>query len=262
MSPVEFAAEGLGVALDTVDGVREIKHGLTNESWRVRVGKEAVIVRLSRADERALQIDRASEAAILNAVAQAQIGAEVLLCDPSRHVLVTRDLGPTWTERDAHDRANFIRLAGLVRRLHELPTPAGTREVDLVEAMRGYLRTLDEHGHKSAVSMPQLRARGEEVGQTLAADARPCLCHNDIHHLNIVGGEQLRLIDWEYAGIGERMFDLASICVYNTFNREQRADLLRAYAVNHLYAQWNRLELACWLFEYIRELWMEVRALV
>ena len=96
----------------------------------------------------------------------------------------------------------------------------------------------------------------------MAADARPCLCHNDIHHLNIVGREQLRLIDWEYAGIGERMFDLASICVYNTFNREQRADLLRAYAVNHLYAQWNRLELACWLFEYIRELWMEVRALV
>ena len=165
MSPVEFAAEALGVALDTVDGVQEIKHGLTNESWRVRVGKEAVIVRLSRADEQALQIDRASEAAILNAVAQAQIGAEVLLCDASRHVLVTRDLGPTWNVEDAHDRANFIRLAALVRRLHELPTPTGTREVDLVEAMRGYLRTLDEYGHKSAVSMPQSRARGEGSGR-------------------------------------------------------------------------------------------------
>jgi thiamine kinase len=262
MSPAEVAAHALGVMPSAVDTVEAIKHGLTNESWRVRAGEHAVIVRLSRADERALQIDRLSEAAILTAVAQAQIGAEVLLCDPSQHVLVTRDLGATWNERDPHERSHSIRLAAVVRHLHEIPAPEGTRKVDLIEAMRGYLRTLDEHGRKPAVSMPQLRARGEEVGQTLAANAQPCLCHNDIHHLNIVGGVEPRLIDWEYAGIGERMFDLASICVYHGFSREQRADLLRAYAVNPLYAQWNRLELACWLFEYIRELWMEVRALV
>jgi len=262
MSPAEFAAQALRIAPAAVLSVEEIKHGLTNESWRVRAGDRAVVVRLSRADEQALQIDRASEAAILHAVARAQIGAEVLLCDPDRHVLVTQDLGETWKEGDPHVRANAMRLAHLVRRLHELPTSPGTREVNLIEAMRGYLRTLDEHGHRPAAAMPQLRTRGEEVGRTLALDARPCLCHNDIHYLNIVGGSELRLIDWEYAGIGEPMFDLASICVYHSFSREERADLLHAYAVNPLYAQWHRLELACWLFEYIRELWMEVRALV
>lgn len=262
MSPAEFAAEALGASVDAVERVDEIKHGLTNQSWRVSVGTASVVVRISRADEQALQIDRTSEAAILRAVAEASIGADVLLCDPSRHVLVTRDLGATWGETDPHARSNSVRLAYLVRRLHELRVPTGTREVNLIDAMRGYLRTLDEHGRAPAPAMQQLRARGEEVGQTLALDTKPSLCHNDIHHLNVVDGGQLRLIDWEYAGVGEPMFDLASICVYHGFSREQRADLLRAYAVNPLYAQWHRLELACWLFEYIRELWMEVRALV
>jgi thiamine kinase-like enzyme len=262
MSPAEFAAEALGRSIDGVQLVEEIKHGLTNESWRVKLDGQYVIVRISRADESALQIDRASEAVILQAVARAKIGADVLLCDPARHVLVTRDLGATWNEADPTLHSNAVRLAYLIRRLHELPTPHGTREVNLINAMRGYLRTLDEHGKTPAPAMPQLRQRGEEVGQTLAIDTRPCLCHNDIHHLNIVDGAELRLIDWEYAGVGEPMFDLASVCVYHSLSREQRADLLRAYAVNPLYAQWHRLELACWLFEYIRELWMEVRALV
>jgi thiamine kinase len=262
MSPAEFAAEALGTALEAIEGAEEIKHGLTNESWRIKAGAEQVIVRLSRADDRALQIDRMSEAAILVAVARAEIGADVLLCDPERHVLVTRDLGATWNESDPHLPNNSTRLAHLVRRLHALPIPSGTREVSLIEAMRGYLRTLDEHGHSPAPAMLQLRVRGEEVGKTLALDAKRCLCHNDIHYLNVIDGAQLRLIDWEYAGVGEPMFDLASICVYHGFSREQRTDLLRAYAVNPLYAQWHRLELACWLFEYIRELWMEVRALV
>jgi thiamine kinase-like enzyme len=261
MSPAEFAAEALGISPDTVQLVQEIKHGLTNESWRVKLAGQYVIVRLSRADENALQIDRASEAVILHTVAEAKIGADVLLCDPARHVLVTRDLGSTWTESNPTLHSNAVRLAYLVRRLHALPAPQGTREVNLIEAMRGYLQTLDEHGKTPAPAMPQLRKRGEEVGATLAADTRPCLCHNDIHYLNIVDGPELRLIDWEYAGVGEPMFDLASVCVYHSLSREQRADLLRAYAVNPLYAQWHRLELACWLFEYIRELWVEVRAL-
>ena len=47
-------------------------------------------------------------------------------------------------------------------------------------------------------------------------------CHNDVHHLNVVGGDELRLIDWEYAGAGEPLFDLASVCVYHGYDRTRR----------------------------------------
>ena len=69
----------------------------------------------------------------------------------------------------------------------------------------------------------------------------------------------LRLIDWEYAGVGEPLFDLASVCVYHRYRRSQRERLLSAYAAPSEAVSWQRLELACWLFDYIRDLWMAVQ---
>ena len=67
------AARTLGLDAAAVTGVTDIKHGLTNQSWLVHVGGEALVVRLSDAAEEALQIDRGSEARILSAVAAAGI---------------------------------------------------------------------------------------------------------------------------------------------------------------------------------------------
>ena len=39
------------------------------------------------------------------------------------------------------------------------------------------------------------------------------LCHNDLNPQNILWSKNIKLIDWEYAGINDRYFDLASVCV-------------------------------------------------
>ena len=93
----------------------------------------------------------------------------------------------------------------------------------------------------------------------LSKGSTPCLCHNDVHHLNVIDGDSLRLIDWEYAGVGEPLFDLASVSVYHRYRRSQRERLLSAYAAPSGAVSWQRLELACWLFDYIRDLWLAVR---
>jgi len=86
------------------------------------------------------------------------------------------------------------------------------------------------------------------------------LCHNDVHHLNVIASEPMRFIDWEYAGVGEPYFDLASVCVYHDYTMEQRAQLLRAYAGTVGPIELERLAKCCWLFDYVRELWSLVRA--
>jgi thiamine kinase-like enzyme len=258
-APEAIAAAALGVGVGAILSVERIKHGLTNDSWRVRTERDAVIVRSSNTSEELLRIDRASEARVLAAVAAAVIGPEVLVCDPDRHVLVTRDLGETWSAGEAHVSGNIERIAQLLRRLHALPVPSGVRDVDLIETMRGYLRSLDQRGRSTNATAKKTRERGESAALALRQGARACLCHNDLHHLNVVDNGSLRLIDWEYSGIGEPMFDLASICVYHGYSRFEREHLLQAYAVHPDATALNRLELACWLFDYIRELWSEVR---
>jgi thiamine kinase len=257
-------AQVVGVALDLGTGrirdIEPIKHGLTNRSWLVTTDGDRFVVRISDVGSAGeLQIDRDSEAVVLQHVARAGIGPQILRCDPARGVLVTRYLGATWTELDAQSDVNIDRLAGLLCRLHAPDVPVGVRTVDLASTVHGYVRTLEERGTHSGLISPPLRDRAEASAMELRKGSTSCLCHNDVHHLNIVGGDPVRLIDWEYAGVGEPLFDLASVCVYHSYSKTQRARLLTACGRPSAAVSLQRLELACWLFGYIRDLWMAVR---
>jgi len=275
MSPAEVLAvlAASGVETGRPASVEPIKHGLTNASWLVRGSADTVVVRLSNTDENSLQIDRVSEATIMALVAGQGIGPEVIHSDPARHLLVTRYAGATWSDADAMEPSHIDRVAVLLGRLHGLPLPTGIRQVELLSVVDGYLHTLDVHGVAFDVSVPKLRVRAREVAASLQHQPEIRLCHNDVHALNIVDDGTLRLIDWEYSGLGERLFDLASICVYQKYDKARRERLLHAYeaagpAGGGFEAQagqpqgrpsWHRLELCCWLFEYVRDLWTAVR---
>lgn len=258
--PRAIAASALHVDIAQITRVERIKHGLTNESWRVHASDaDAVIVRISNAAEELLRIDRRSEARVLAAVSAAGLGPDILVCDPERRVLVTRDLGATWSEEDAHVRRNIQRIAALLSRLHALQAPREVRRVDLAETVEGYLRSLDERGHRSELMSASMRTRSRDAATALLHNSRERLCHNDVHHLNIVENRSLHLIDWEYSGLGEPLFDLASLCIYHRYGSSEREQLLSAYLTASDPSARQRLELACWLFEYVRELWSAVR---
>jgi thiamine kinase len=257
-APAQVAAVALGLGVGAIRSIEPIKHGLTNRSWLVATERDRLVVRISNQSIADLQIDRQSEAAVLQLVAHAGIGPEVLRADLGHGVLVTRYLGATWSGLDAQLPENMDRIAGLLRQLHALDVPASVRVVDLAATVHGYLRTLDERGIRSGLTSQPLRECADETALQLRHGSTPCLCHNDVHHLNVVDGAGLRLIDWEYAGVGEPLFDLASLCVYHRYRRSQRERLLSAYAASSQAFSWQRLELACWLFDYIRDLWLAV----
>lgn len=256
---LEIAARVLGITAESILSCEPIKHGLTNESWLVRSRRDDIVVRISNAAEQALQIDRQSEALVLATVSEAGIGPEVLLCDPAQRVLVTRYLGDTWTEADAVQEDNIQRLGQLFRRLHRVSPPAGVKRVELNDTLEGYFRTLQERGIQPALTTKSLRDRAQQVALKLREGSAATLCHNDVHHLNVTDDGTLRLIDWEYAGVGQRLFDLASVCVYHNYDKLQREQLLSAYTSLTELTTWHRLELACWLFDYVRDLWTAVR---
>jgi aminoglycoside phosphotransferase (APT) family kinase protein len=58
------------------------------------------------------------------------------------------------------------------------------------------------------------------------------LCHNDLNVKNILFGRHVKFIDWEYAGMGDRYFDLATVC--EAFSLDERY-FLRNYGgkINH-----------------------------
>jgi thiamine kinase-like enzyme len=55
-------------------------------------------------------------------------------------------------------------------------------------------------------------------------------CHNDLLPGNLIDdGARMRIVDWEYAGMGDRYFDLGNLAVNNGLGPEQEALLLESY---------------------------------
>ena len=55
-------------------------------------------------------------------------------------------------------------------------------------------------------------------------------CHNDLLAANFIAGpERLWIVDWEYAGMGDRYFDLANFAVNNELGEADEEALLGDY---------------------------------
>ena len=58
----------------------------------------------------------------------------------------------------------------------------------------------------------------------------PRPCHNDFLPGNLIDdGERIRIVDWEYAGMGDPFFDLGNFSVNNDLSSDEDAALLEAY---------------------------------
>jgi thiamine kinase-like enzyme len=86
------------------------------------------------------------------------------------------------------------------------------------------VRALTEEEGRWAVELTQL-GRGFDTSHPPTS-----FCHNDLGAANIlVDGAAARLIDFEYAGRGAPLLDLASLAGMNDFTEEQRRLLLEEY---------------------------------
>jgi thiamine kinase-like enzyme len=58
-------------------------------------------------------------------------------------------------------------------------------------------------------------------------------CHNDLLNANFIhDGERLRIVDWEYAGMGDPWFDLGNFAVNHELDEAGEEELLAAYGAH------------------------------
>jgi aminoglycoside phosphotransferase (APT) family kinase protein len=225
---VEWLCASTGIV---VHHSERLPGGEINASHRLRTSDGEMVLRLAPPRETELQVDRVSECAILRQVAAAGLAPAVVCCVPERHVLVTREIRPgAWSREQARSAAGIASVGRWLARLHALLPPAGCRVVDFQQVLAGYVATLSAHGAGDEVLTPlnTVAARG---GSGPLEPAGAVLCHNDLHHLNIVGAVDAPLvIDWEYAGLGDARLDLAQFALVHQLDVSQCAELLQAYA--------------------------------
>jgi thiamine kinase len=237
--------------------VTRIEGGLSNRAWRLDAHGDRWFARLGHPQAARLGVDRSSECALLRAVAAAGLAPGVHACDPAAGLLVTRFIdGRTWDATDARSLESIRRVAGCLRRLHELPVPDGVHEVDY--ACQAERLASDQPAH-DATGAALARRAAEAFARIGDGGYATTLCHNDLHHLNLLDdGDRLWMVDWEYGGRGHPLFDLASFLALHDLGPDPTRAFLDAYG-RLPHSDRGHLDDARWLFDYVQWLWYRSR---
>jgi thiamine kinase-like enzyme len=204
--------------------------GLTNRNFRVRLGGRDCVVRLLGAGTDLLGIDRATERVATATAAAAGLGPPVLAHRSEPPCLVTRFVpGRVLAAADLHAPDVLEQAAAALRTFHAgPPLPSAFDAFALVER---YAATIRRRGGALPDGHDDIAATAERVRAALGGpEHAPVPCHNDLLPANFLhDGARVTILDWEYAGTGDRYFDLGNLAVNAGLDAAGEERLLAAY---------------------------------
>jgi thiamine kinase-like enzyme len=204
-----------------VQSVEQLGGGITTRNYKVVAGGEAFVLRFPGRETRLLGIDRTVEYEANRTAAGLGIAPEVVTFVEPEGLLVTRFVaGET-------GRFTIPEVAAALKRLHDARSIAGA--FDVFRVVSDYAEIARGHG----VEPPRAYAEASELARRIrrALGERPFVpCHNDLLATNVIhDGERLWIVDWEYAGMGDPGFDLASFAVDNALDEDGDRELLELH---------------------------------
>jgi len=206
--------------------------GITNRNFLVApsTGTDRYVIRLAGNDTHLLGISREVEHAATVAAAGVGVGPEVTAFIRPEGYLVTRFIeGVPVSDESVRQPATLRRVADSLRRIHDgPPIPGLFVPLRIVEAYRALAQG---RGVRIPVEYELAAAIGRRIEfACIAAPLEPRPCHNDLLNANFIDdGARIRIVDWEYAGMGDAFFDLGNFSINHDLSPEQDAVLLAAY---------------------------------
>ena len=205
---------------------------LTNVCYKVTTGGTAYVLRLA-GEGTSDFIDRAAEKHNARVAAAAGVNVEVLYFDAKDGTMVTRfveGVSMNGGEGFGRDAGSPIRAALTLRRVHRLRRVFETR-FDVFAAIDDYVDLLREQRPSLPQDYYEVRRKARMVRRALEASPVPLVpCHNDPWPGNLLDADgRIYLIDWEYSGMNDPMWDLGDLSVEAGFGPEQDRTMMEAY---------------------------------
>jgi thiamine kinase-like enzyme len=212
--------------------ISPLSGGITNRNYLVAAAGlgQRLVVRMAGNDTHLLGISRDVEHAATVAAAGVGVGPEVLAFIRPEGYLVTRFIeGQPLHQAAVHSPETIVRVADSLRRVHGGPAIPGLfvpfRLVELYRALAG------DRGVRVPAEYELAHATARRI--ELALFGRPAMlrpCHNDLLNANFIDdGVRIRIVDWEYAGMGDPFFDLANFSVNHDLSADEDAALVTAW---------------------------------
>jgi thiamine kinase len=241
--------------------VQALAGGTSNSTFRVQTGQGAFVVRLHEPFSVDLGVDRRREAVLQAAAAHAGLASRVLAADPAGRYLVTEFLaGAAWRAVDMDNASRLEALAQTLAQLHAVPAPE-VAAMDLHALLQAHVAQIAAQDAAAGRELAPRLARARDIlARQADADRPACIIHGDLTHSNLIGPDRPRLIDWEYAAVGDPLADLACLVAYYPQVVRHGGALLRSCGLSGS-ASLASLEELAWVYHLLSDLWYRRLAL-
>jgi thiamine kinase-like enzyme len=211
--------------------VVQLEGGITNRNFRVTFSGTDYVMRLPGKRTDLLGIDRESECIATKKAHELGFAPRVVTLLDAPQCLVTAFVDGKAADA-AHMRDGAIpEVARDLRALHdsgaELPT-----DFNPFRLVEEYAETARSRGAEIPAVYDDALARAKKIDEAVNGKPghEPVPAHNDLLPANFLrNGDRIQLIDWEYAGMGDRWFDLGNFAANSELSDEQEAALLEEY---------------------------------
>lgn len=210
------------------EGPLERLGGLTNRVYRA--GDVCLRVPGKGTEE---YINRANEAVAAREAARAGVSPEVLYVDAATGIMATRFVAGAETMSPEKFKArpgSPARAGQAFRKLHSSGAVFPFR-FELFAMIDDYLKVLSTKDVALPAGYHDVVREADAVRAALAAHAIPlAACHCDPLCENFLDtGERMWIVDWEYSGMNDPLWDLGDLSVEGRFDAGQDEELMRAY---------------------------------
>ncbi len=205
--------------------------GLTNLVFKVESNGDAYVLRLPGKGTEAY-IDRKAEGVAARAAGKAGVSPELIHFDAASGMMVTAFVAAATMTPETFRTAKGApaRAAQVLRQLHNSGQTFSTR-FDLFKMIDDYLKVLKTKKGKVPEGYAAVLRQAEDARTALAAHKLPLApCHCDPLCENFLDtGARMWLVDWEYSGMNDPMWDLGDISVEAGFTPAHDSEMLQTY---------------------------------
>lgn len=223
--------DGLGVIEEKIEDISPVG-GMTNKNYKATVDGQDYIIRMP-GNGTSSMINRYDEMFNSKAVSKENLDANILFFDAETGIKIAEFIegAETLNAARAKNTSNMQKVACLLRRLHNSDIKMNNK-FDIFEKIEEYEVLMKDNNGEFFEDYYEVKGRIiglKDVLEQNGFEMRPS--HNDIVPENLVKdiNERMYLIDWEYSGLNDPMWDLAAFSLECDFNEDEEKLFFNMY---------------------------------
>ena len=241
---IDIICESLQVPAKEVVNITVLKKGMTNRSFLFNVHGEKYIMRIPGEGTENL-INRKEEAEVYQVISGKGICDDVIYMNPQNGYKITKFLSKSRV-CNPQDQNDLQKCMAKLRSFHKMNLKVQHefniwKQIDFYESLWNGQSSIYNDYSITKDHVLTLRKYIESHVEN------KCLTHIDAVPDNFLfSGEEIRLIDWEYAGMQDPHVDIAMFCIYSLYERTEVDNLIDLYFENQCPKE-IRLKIYCYI---------------